>query len=313
MAYRALRFVGLDRPDDEGFDDFWDILKIANPSEGLQAVRSSGAATFANHPVRYWMSGVNDETFVTNMYANMPFDVAAGGLLDGVNVNEGRERPEALVAAARPRLPGGRDRRGRLQPRPPLGGGLPGLSRLYIHAPRGLDERAIVAAIRARRTTVSTGPMLVAAIDDDQPPGAVVAAGRTHRISARGWARSDRTDRLKRVELWVHDRVQQARDLDSTEAEVSFNWARRPSTTGSPSGSSRRAVGADLRLPRHRPGVGIPHAGRRQGRRPGPRAVGRATRSAKVEVWDNRPDAPGAKAVRTAPLDANGRAGVRRR
>ena len=30
----------------------------------------------------------------------------------------------------------------------------------------------------------------------------------------------------------------------------------------------------------------------------------------KVEVWDNRPDAPGAKVVRTTPLDPDGRAEV---
>ena len=32
--------------------------------------------------------------------------------------------------------------------------------------------------------------------------------------------------------------------------------------------------------------------------------------AAQVEVWDNRPDAPGAKVVRKAPLDVNGRAEI---
>jgi hypothetical protein len=303
-------FVGLDRPDGEGFDDFWDILKRLNPSEGLQAVRTSGAATFANHPVRYWMSGVNNQTFVTNMYANMPFDVA-GGLLDGVNVNEGGENALKLWSLLldhgyRVAATAGAD----FSLDHP-GGWLPGLSRLYIHAPRGLDERAIVAAIREGRTVVSTGPMLVATIDDDRPPGAVVVAGRPHRISARGWARSDRADRLKRVELWAHDRVQQARELDGTSAEVSFDWAssaehdwvavRLVAESGWALTSAFHAAAPGWEFP-------APVIGKVAVKVVGLSAEHR--RGAKVEVWDNRPDAPGARVVQSAPLDPDGRAEV---
>ena len=189
-------FVGLDRPDREGFGDFWNILKRLNPSEGLQAVRKSGAATFANHPVRYWMSGAKNDTFVTNMYVNMPFDVVAGGLLDGVNINEGGENALAVWSLLldhgyRVTATAGAD----FSLDHP-GGWLPGLSRLYIHALEGLSERAIVAAIKNGRTIVSTGPILVASTDDQQPPGSVVAANRTHRILAKAWPRYDRADRL---------------------------------------------------------------------------------------------------------------------
>ena len=236
-------FVGLDRPDGEGFDDFWNILKRLNPSEGLQAVRTSGAATFANHPVRYWMSGVNNKTFVTNMYANMPFDVAAGGLLDGVNVNEGGENALKLWSLLldhgyRVAATAGAD----FSLDHP-GGWLPGLSRLYIHAPGGLNERAIVAAIRQGRTIVSTGPMLVAAIDDEQPPGAVVATGRSHRISARAWARIDRADRLKRVELWASTGSSKPAISTVPQPKSPSTGLRLPSTTGLPSGSSPRVAG----------------------------------------------------------------------
>ncbi|MDR3635638.1 MAG: CehA/McbA family metallohydrolase [Isosphaeraceae bacterium] len=300
-------FVGLDRPDGEGFDAFWDVLKRLNPSEGLQAVRTSGATTFANHPVRYWMSGVNHDTFVTNMYVNMPFDVAAGGLLDGVNVNEGGENALKLWSLLldhgyRVAATAGAD----FSLDHP-GGWLPGLSRLYVHAPGGLNERAIVTAIRAGRTIVSTGPMLVAALDDEQPPGAVVATGKPHRISARGWARSDRPDRLKRVELWAHDRVQQARELDGTAAEVSFDWApaaehdwvavRLVTESGWALSSAFHAVAPGWEFPKPVTGkVAVNVVGLSAEQR----------RDAKVEVWDNRPDAPGAKVVRTAPLDPTG-------
>lgn len=302
-------FVGLDRPDGEGFGDFWRILNRLNPSEGLQAVRASGAATFANHPVRYWMSGVNRETFVTNMYVNMPFDVAAGGLLDGVNVNEGGENALKLWSLLldhgyRVAATAGAD----FSLDHP-DGWLPGLSRLYVHAPDGLNERAIVAAIREGRTVVSTGPMLVATVDDGLPPGAVVAAGKSHRISARGWARNDRADRLKRVELWAHDRVQQVRELDDTEAEVSFDWVpsaehdwvavRLIAESGWALTSAFHAVAPGWEFPK--PVVG----------KVAVKAVGLSAeqrQGARLEVWDNRPDAPRAKVVRIARLDPDGRA-----
>ena len=304
-------FVGLDRPDGEGFDEFWDILKRLNPSEGLQAVRTSGAATFANHPVRYWMSGVNNKTFVTNMYANMPFDVAAAGLLDGVNINEGGEDALKLWSLLldhgyRVAATAGAD----FSLDHP-GGWLPGLSRLYIHAPAGLDERAIVAAIRGGRTIVSTGPMLVASLDDELPPGAVVATGRSHRISARGWARSDQADRLKRVELSAHGRAQQARDLDGTAAEVFFDWApsgehdwvavRLVAESGWAMTSAFHAAAPGWEFPKPVTGkVAVKVVG----------LTAEQRRGAKVEVWDNRPDAPGAEVVRTTPLDPDSRAEV---
>jgi hypothetical protein len=304
-------FVGLDRPDGEAFDDFWVVLKRLNPSEGLQAVRTSGAATFANHPVRYWMSGANNNTFVTNMYVNMPFDVAAGGLLDGININEGGANALKLWSLLldhgyRVAATAGAD----FSLDHP-DGWLPGLSRLYIHAPGGLNERAIVAAIREGRTIVSTGPMLVASVDDDKPPGSVVAARKPHRISARGWARSDRADRLKRVELWAHDRVQQTREVDGTAAEVSFDWTptaehdwvavRLVAESGWALTSAFHAVVPGWEFPTPVVGkvavtvVGLPAEQRHR---------------AKVEVWDNRPDAPGAKVVGTTPLDPAGRAEV---
>jgi hypothetical protein len=168
-----------------------------------------------------------------------------------------------------------------------------------------------VAAIREGRTIVSTGPMLVAAIDDEQPPGAVVSTGGAHRISVRGWARSDRADRLKRVELWAHDRVQQARDVDGTAAEVSFDWApsaehdwvavRLVAESGWAMTSAFHAAAPGWEFP-------TPVVGKVAVKVVGLSAEQR--NDAKVEVWDNRPDAPGAKVVRTVSLDPAGRAEV---
>ena len=77
--------VGIDRPDSDPFGWGWTGAKRPLRNfEMLQVIRASGAATFANHPLRWWTSG---ERFRTNMYASLPFDLCAAGLIDGYNVN----------------------------------------------------------------------------------------------------------------------------------------------------------------------------------------------------------------------------------
>ncbi len=304
-------FVGLDRPDGEGFGDFWSILRRLNPSEGLQAVRTSGAATFANHPVRYWMSGIDNQAFVTNMYANLPLDAVAGGLLDGVNVNEGGEPALRLWSMLQ-------DHGYRLAATAGAdfsldhpGGWLPGLSRLYVHVRDGLDERAIVRAIREARTIVSTGPMLVATIDEGRPPGSVVASGRSHRITARAWARCDQDDRLERVELWAHGRAVETRRVDGTQAEASFDWG----PTAEHDWTAVRLVarsGWALTSAFHAsaPGWTFPTPVQARTTVTASGLTPDALRGARIEVWDNRPDAPGARATETIALGHDGRAQV---
>jgi len=302
-------FVGLERPDNEAFGDYWNKIKRINPAEALHSLRNSGAATFVNHPVRFWMSSVDNDTFVTNMYASLPFDLCAAGLLDGININEGGEPALKLWSLLldhgyRVTATGGAD----FSLDHP-DGWLPGLTRLYVHAPAGLSEQAIVHAIKAGHTTVSTGPLLVANIDSPKPPGSVVPTGQTHRIYAHAWTRHDQIDRLRKIELYAHGRVVLSRDLHGLEDQALLEWTpsqehdwvavRLLADSGWAMTSAFYAAAPGWEPPKPVNGhVNVSVNGLKP----------HELHSASVEVWDNRPDAPAAKRIDSLPLDDHGHA-----
>ncbi len=303
-------FVGLSRPDEESFEDYWHKIERIQPAEALSSLRDHGAATFANHPVRFWMSGVKMDEFITNMYAGMPFDLCAAGLLDGMNINEGGEPVLKLWSLLldhgyRIAATGGAD----FSLDHPAGS-LPGLTRLYVQAAGGLSERALVAGIKAGRTVVSTGPLLVAAMDDGLAPGSVVRIGQPHRIRVRAWARRDRADRLRRVELYSHGQVLESRELDGREGEATLTWSsssikhdwvavRLVAESGWAMTSAFYAASFDWEPPKpvvSRVAVNV------AGLQP------TELKGASVEVWNNWPTAPGAKVLRALAVASDGKA-----
>jgi hypothetical protein len=219
-------FVGLDRPDADRFGWGWawqgGQQRDLRNFEILQLVRASGGATYANHPLRWWMKGTR---FNTNMYSSLPFDLCAAGLIDGVNVND---KPDGIQLWSmlldhgyRVSATAGADFCLDRPSGPP-----PGVHRMYCHCPDGLRPDALADAIRNGHTIVSTGPVLVADLDG-KPPGTTVSTNQPHRIRVRAWARGDHSDApLQRLELWAHGRAVETRTLDpdSRHAETTFEW-----------------------------------------------------------------------------------------
>lgn len=216
--------AGLERPDAEAFDWGWQG-KTAHPLrnfEYLQLIRASGGATFVNHPLRWWTS---EGRFVTNMYSSLAFDLCAAGLIDGFNINEKATElalwSMLLDHGYRVTATAGADF---CLDRP--NGPLPGSSaRMYCYCPDGMSAPALSAAVRQGRTIISTGPVLLADIDGQQP-GATVAPGKTYAVHGRAWSRGDRPDQLTRLELFAHGRVIATHKLaaGTQEAETTFQW-----------------------------------------------------------------------------------------
>lgn len=217
-------FVGLKRPDDELFNWGWSggAKRPLRNFETLQMIRASGGATFANHPLRWWMKG---KRFNTNMYSSLPFDLCAAGLLDGVNIND---KPEGIQLWSmlldhgyRVAATAGADFCLDRPSGPP-----PGLHRMYCYCPEGMSSASIAEAVRKGNTIVSTGPVLVAALDG-QPPGTTVTSGGSHQISVQAWARGDQKNApLQRLELWAHGRPIASYEIkgDAEHAETTFEW-----------------------------------------------------------------------------------------
>ncbi|HEY1053378.1 MAG TPA: CehA/McbA family metallohydrolase [Prosthecobacter sp.] len=215
-------FVGLDRPDGDPFGWGWSrAVRPLRNFETLLMLRASGAATFANHPMRSWTTGGK---FRSNMYSSLPFDLVACGLLDGYNVNE---KPVDLQVWSmlldhgyRVAATGGADF-GLDRPIGPV----PGKIRVFCHCPEGLSAKALADAVRRGATVVSTGPVLLADAGG-KPPGTMLKAGQTHSIRARAWTRGDESDPLLRLELWSHGKalVSHAIGAGEAQAEHVFSW-----------------------------------------------------------------------------------------
>jgi hypothetical protein len=222
-------FVGLERPAGDAFG--WGWTRAVRPLrnyETLKLIRDSGAATFVNHPLRWWTNGGK---FRTNLYATLPFDLCAAGLIDGYNVNE---KPGDILVwsmlldhgyrvAATTGADFGLDR--------PIGP-VPGKARMYCLCPDGLTGNALAQAVRHGHTVVSLGPVLLADING-QPPGSTFSAGRKYEVRVRAWPRADEPDPLQRLELWAHGaavatHAVAARDAAAGSAvEHTFQWEPR--------------------------------------------------------------------------------------
>lgn len=220
-------FVGLDRPDEAQFPLGGGWTSGSKPRqlrnfEMLQLIRANGGATFANHPLRWWMKG---SRFNTNMYSSLPFDLCAAGLLDGVNINDKADGVKLwsmlIDHGYRVAATAGADFCLDRPSGPP-----PGLHRMYCYCPEGMSPKAVAGAVRNGHTIVSTGPVLVADLNG-QPPGTTVSSNQSHKIHVQAWARGDHSDApLQRLELWAHGRVMEAKtlDKDSQHAETTFEW-----------------------------------------------------------------------------------------
>ncbi len=214
-------FIGLSRPEKEAFGWGWTGAKRPLRNfELLHAIRASGGATFANHPLRWWVNGAK---FNTNMYASLPFDLCAAGLLDGVNIND---KPAGILLWSmlldhgyRVAATAGADF---CLDRP--GGPVPGLHRMYCYCPDGVSLAALAEAVRQERTIVSTGPVLLASLNG-QPPGSTFSTEKTYQIPVKAWARGDQDDPLKRLELWSHGKAVATKSFSGkANAETVFDW-----------------------------------------------------------------------------------------
>lgn len=215
-------FIGLTRPDGDKAGWGWvGATRALENHETLHVIRSSGGATFVNHPLRWWMTGGK---FRSNMYAALPFDLCAAGLLDGLNINEGQDALKLwsmlLDNGYRVAATAGADF---CLDRP--SGPMPGAARLYAYCPQGLSQASLSQAIRNQNTIVSTGPTLLADIDGS-PPGTTLAAGKAYQIKIRGWARADEPDELQQVELWAHGKALATTKFKkgTSDATVAMDW-----------------------------------------------------------------------------------------
>ncbi|MCG6928892.1 MAG: CehA/McbA family metallohydrolase [Acidobacteria bacterium] len=179
---------------------------------------AEGAVAVVPHPTSWWWQERDDvEKYTTNVGSHLAFGLLAGGLWDALVVmgydhdhyfyqnlwfhvlNEGyRMTPVA-------ELDGGYDPPSRFYY---------GSMRTYLKVGPETSMDRVVAAVKAGRTFVTSGPIVLAEIDDRYEVGDVVPAdGTDHRLRIRAFASGDRDDHLSYVVLFRNGRVHRLWDL----------------------------------------------------------------------------------------------------
>ena len=182
-------------------------------SHGL--IHDQGGAVFYTHPLRWWTGSwggkggypFQEKMRVSNMAVELPLDVLIGPTFDGMDVITGTGELEAddgsfklwsmlLNHGYRLAATGSSDS---CFDRP--GGAVPGSTRVYTYLPEGFSLPAVARATAGGATFVTTGPLLLASLDD-QPPGTKVRAdGVVRTLAIEVWASGEARDDLERLEL----------------------------------------------------------------------------------------------------------------
>jgi hypothetical protein len=179
---------------------------------------ADGAAAVVPHPTSWWWQPRGDAVkYTTNVAAYLPFGLLAGPLWDAMVVmgydpdhyfyqdlwfhvlNEGYRMPAVAE------LDGGYEPDSRFYY---------GSMRTYFEVGEDRTMEAVVRALRAGRTFVTSGPIVLATIDGRHPVGSVLPSdGAPHTLHVEAYASGDRDDTLSYVLLFRNGRIHRLWDL----------------------------------------------------------------------------------------------------
>ena len=222
------------------FPNIPDLELVARLREAEDAV------AVAPHPTSWWWQPRgSSEKYVTNVAASLPAGLLAGGLWDGLVVM-GYDHDQFFYQDLWFHV---LDEGWRMTPFGELDGGLPpadrfhyGRTRTYLRVGAETTRDTIVAAARGGHSFVSSGPIILAAIEEAESaeagsraavtrgkgsedatagasrtryePGDVVPAdGRNRVLAIEAFASGDREDRLSYVVLFRNGRIHRLWDL----------------------------------------------------------------------------------------------------
>ncbi|HWH70701.1 MAG TPA: CehA/McbA family metallohydrolase [Candidatus Sulfotelmatobacter sp.] len=183
--------------------------------ESHQLIHDQGGVAAYSHPARWWQGAWGgqggypkvEQMRISNMAVELPLDTLLGPTYDGLDIITGPGEFEANAKAFaiwslllnhgyRIAATGSSDA---CFDRP--GGGVPGMPRTYTYIPGAFSLAKAAKAIAAGRTFVTTGPLLIATIDQ-QPPGSAFAAGpKARELSVEAWASGRAPGGLQRLEI----------------------------------------------------------------------------------------------------------------
>jgi hypothetical protein len=213
--------------------------------ESHSLIHAQGGAVFYSHPIRWWTGSWGGEggypkvekMRVSNMAVELPLDTLIGPTYDGLDVITGAGELEANAKAFglwamlldHGYRIGATASSDACFDRP--GGAVPGAARTYTFLGTNFSLVAVARATAAGRTFATTGPLLLAAIQD-QPPGASFAAdGQSRRLEIEAWADGRDPGGLRRLEILRGGKVIRTYDYSPPVASCSTNLLIHESET----------------------------------------------------------------------------------
>jgi hypothetical protein len=165
--------------------------------ESHQLIHAQGGAVFYTHPARGWLGAwggqggypKQEKMRISNMAVELPLDTLLGPTFDGLDVitGAGEYGANALAfelwclllnhgyhVAAAASSDACFDR---------PGGATPGAARTYTHLDEPFSLAAVARATAQGRTVATTGPLLVAMLDDQPPSSAFPTDRQPHRLA----------------------------------------------------------------------------------------------------------------------------------
>jgi len=183
--------------------------------ESHQLIHEQGGVAAYSHPARWWRGSwggkggyaKSDNMRISNLAVELPLDTLLGPTYDGLDIITGPGEFEANAKAFqlwslllnhgyRITATGSSD-----ACFDRVGGAIPGVPRTYTYIAGAFTFAKAARAVAEGRTFVTTGPLVIAAIDN-QPPGTVFSAdARARALSIEAWASGLEPTGLRRVEV----------------------------------------------------------------------------------------------------------------
>ena len=192
--------------------------------------KQQDAAAVMPHPTSWWWQPRGDvEKYVTNVASSLAVGLLAGRLWDGLVVM-GYDDDQLYYQDLWFHV---LDEGWRMPPLGELDGGFPpgdrfyyGRTRSYLRVGRDTTRDALVGALREGHTFVTSGPIVLASVDDGeaaagreyQPGDVVPADGRPRTLRVRAYSSGDREARLTYVVLFRNSRIHKLWDLRDRDA-----------------------------------------------------------------------------------------------
>ncbi len=210
--------------------------------ESHSLLHAQGGAVFYTHPLRWWTGPWGgqggyprqEKMRVSNMAVELPLDTLLGPTYDGLDVftsgGEDGTNDKAFALWSlllnhgyRVAATGSSDA---CFDRP--GGAVPGSARTYTFLGKAPFSLAAVAhATAAGRTFATSGPLLLAAVDQLPPGSALPADGKEHVLQIEAWSSGKDPSGLRQVEIFRNGQPFRSETINPPQAAWRTNLVLR--------------------------------------------------------------------------------------